>query len=50
MGKGLEMDSLTTFVHKPITQPMDFQSVILTTVLVVTVGFLWTRVLNHITE
>lgn len=32
----------------PVTQDMDLVSVVLTTILVLSVAFLWTRVLTHV--
>lgn len=44
------MKPLTEWVKKPFTEDMDLLSVVLTTVLVVTVAFLWTRILGQISE
>lgn len=35
---------------KPITSDMDFMDVVLTTILIATVAFLWTRILAQITD
>lgn len=38
------------FIQRPFTQEMDLANVVLLTMLVVTIGVLWTRILRHITE
>lgn len=41
---------LRNFLQRPFTQDMDIWNVILLTVLVVTIGVFWSRILRHITE
>lgn len=38
---------LTAWAAEPFTTPMDFVAVVLTTILVGTVAFGWTKVLEH---
>ncbi len=41
---------LQKWVASPITEDMDFVDVILTTVLVVTIAFAWTRILRSLVD
>lgn len=38
------------WIASPVTEDMDFVSVVLTTVLIVTVAVLWTRVINALVD
>lgn len=46
---GLMTDAKEWLMH-PVNSDMDILDVVLTTILVVTVAFLWTRVLAQITD
>jgi hypothetical protein len=41
---------LGNWAKKPITDDMDMVAVVMTTILVVTIAFAWTRVLRLVTE
>lgn len=49
MGSGL-IPRLKQFFARPFTTEMDMWNVILLTILVVTIGIFWSRILRHITE
>lgn len=41
---------LSRFFQRPFTEEMDVWGWVLFTILVVTIGILWSRILAHITE
>lgn len=44
----LKMNRFLEWARQPVSSQMDMTSVVLTTVLVITIAFLWTHVLGHI--